>query len=880
MIRLALLSLVLLSVSCAQNSSNERAGIDPKPEVLAPKSVRDSFGIQTPQGPAAAQSDKAWLTIKRSSLEKEMLLQAQVVQLQYAPQFQNLKSRVVAFRLRGNKVYLIEATQGHTVTNDLPQTLILAEFDILSQDENEIALDFNKGMSHLFMAEDWRAQDFSGPKYKLENEFVNVEAKFSYIESAKVVQNSVVIRQIAQVKVPGPNGAWVLQPVEMKYYLQPYAPSQNYKPVKSKDFLKVGFFEGAPLAVAGGEDVVYATRFNPNSPITYAISSNTPAEFKDAVREGILYWNQAFGKEVLKVVDAPAGVVAPDPEYNVVQWINYDAASGAYADAQMDPRSGEILHAQVWMSSAFAYLGKFRAHELYRRLTNPPAKRAAVSLAGFQNHKLCDFDLEEALAHSLDGLAGEVDSAKFLKVSQAYVREVVAHEIGHTLGLRHNFAGSLAANYTLSEREQIIKSYFDNGQAPAGLVVSSSVMEYSRFEESFLNGDQILRKEKAGSYDEKAIQHLYAGVALPANDMPLFCTDSHADTFVDCVRSDAGRSQVEYAKWNTEEQIRVLPLTLLAPFIAAKAPPYGADPVDLDRVTFAPTNMARSILGSRYELIKSLTSAGRTLRIQRQFGTVGTYNQDKVKNLELEYIGNEIKRVGGLPAILSGIDANFAIREYERVEALLENPKYQSGLSADGQPYTFTAEDLVVIKRTAKQVLEKLQEELVKIDIDVLSLGTPPPAPGAPMMMVRALQLVDHEMNDEIATISAQRIRDYTFAVSGEFINGEIGVVEETPATATTLASKTTRVVGLKLPRFLYSTEIRTLATQMLKDGKSANPTWALAEKVKLKKEYSDLLTSSLGGLSIDKIKPEEIAKPLARWVLEAKKVNTTVNGL
>ena len=89
-----------------------------------------------------------------------------------------------------------------------------------------------------------------------------------------------------------------------------------------------------------------------------------------------------------------------------------------------------------------------------------------------------------------------------------------------------------------------------------------------------------------------------------------------------------------------------------------------------------------------------------------------------------------------------------------------------------------------------------------------------------------------------------------------------------------------TRVVNVKLPKFLYSTEIRALAPAILKDGKSVSPVWGLTERVKLKKDLTDLLTAALGGLSIDKVKPEEVAKPMARWVLENKKVNAAVTGM
>ena len=109
-------------------------------------------------------------------------------------------------------------------------------------------------------------------------------------------------------------------------------------------------------------------RFDLRQPIVFHYSANTPPEYVQAVKDGILYWNRAFGKEVVQAKRRPEGVTAPDAKLNIIQWVPWDNAGFAYADVLLDPLTGESAHGQAYITSVFASLGKARARALLRSM--------------------------------------------------------------------------------------------------------------------------------------------------------------------------------------------------------------------------------------------------------------------------------------------------------------------------------------------------------------------------------------------------------------------------------------------------------------------------------------------------------------------------------
>lgn len=149
----------------------------------------------------------------------------------------------------------------------------------------------------------------------------------------------------------------------------------------------------------------------PVQPIIYYVDKGAPEPVKSALIEGASWWNQAFEKAGYK--DAFLVKVLPDTadpldiNYNVIQWVHRSTRGWSYGSWIADPRTGEILKGHV-------SLGSLRIRQ--------------------------DFLIATGLLQPFDGDSIPDD---MLEMALARLRQLSAHEVGHTLGLYHNFAASV-----------------------------------------------------------------------------------------------------------------------------------------------------------------------------------------------------------------------------------------------------------------------------------------------------------------------------------------------------------------------------------------------------------------------------------------------------
>ncbi len=856
------------AVGCNNSSQTDsRAGIDPAPEHKASPQAVDSFKVGNVTAVAGDKVDQAHVIIKKSALNKEFLFSINMMGQTPTPMFSTLQSRVVTFILRDNKVYLLDVTGNHNVgESNIPQNLLLAQFTILSQNESTMTIDFNEGMKTIITAGDMFASDdpeAGGSEYNLPL----ARVLLSYLDEVKVDEEAIFIRQIAQVESISEKQEIKATPIEIRYQIKPYLPDPNFVPVRSPGFAKVGYFEANPLLAKDGSTVLYATKWNDKKPMVFALSANTPEKYRELIKNAVLYWNKTLGEnkiEVIQLIDA--SITAPAFKYNILQWAQFDGAGYAFADMHVDPRSGEVTSAQVFFPTAFteANVPK-RLRLIAAKKLEQRAKNLKVGLKGFRSAQVCKRDVYQDLANME---LSDITPAAMEKAMRDYVYEVIAHEMGHVLGLRHNFAGNLVANYDAKNRPELAMSYYKNLKAPLvksgeQVIASSSVMEYSRFEESAWNGDMLQNDgAKALSYDQIAMQYLYRGVQLPKNRPP-FCSDYHVNTYADCNMSDAGRSIVSSATGVYEFNLDTLAARLINLYVSKTklADDAGITLIPVSEVSLDSKSFIESLGVDLAKFISLFKVNTKFIAVRSAYVPVLSPDVPEIEAEEKAYLQKEVERLGGLKHLLKALPLDFDVQLQARFAELMEDPFYHSGYLRDGSKYSFTDDEIQLMKKQVALASTQFKTEFILNEIKALSgesfsfensYGQSAPE--------EKQKWNDSKLTEEFAEVLLGRFKHYALKRSDEKIVSDVIAKDGTQT-------------KVELPVYYFSPDIRAASATLFSTGGKAID-FAYVEKLKA----AELLAADLALLGDEeKLDQAKLQKDVLKWFLFNKQIESTL---
>ncbi len=396
------------------------------------------------------------------------------------------------------------------------------------------------------------------------------------------------------------------QRIRVHYSLRALPSTSSYKPREADD--RVGYFltaikdyrkkHNAPTSFSRYlqrwrlEKVDSSLKVSPpKQPIVFYIEKTVPYRFRRYVREGILEWNKAFEKvgfvsAIVVRQQTQTEFADLDPEdarYNFFRW-GTSGEAFAMGPSRVDPRTGEILDADIFFDDMFVryQAGEYRTfspvgfgrlgdRKLTEFLTKHPEwhpirglrngrpkgggqqMSRLVRLALERRRPLCLCGYEKARQLALSGVALAASTGKIpeIYVGQT-IKETVMHEVGHTLGLRHNFKASSWRSVEEITRKKPVE------------VLSGSVMDYNavNFSIDQKGNNRLYQMTTLGPYDYWAIEYGYAAAPDKAALVKIaqrgarkglaYATDEDSTTFDPDPLSnvwDLGSDPVAYASY-------------------------------------------------------------------------------------------------------------------------------------------------------------------------------------------------------------------------------------------------------------------------------------------------------------------------------------------
>jgi hypothetical protein len=295
---------------------------------------------------------------------------------------------------------------------------------------------------------------------------------------------------------------------------------------------------GSVFMNVGGERIQtqVANRFKvEQGPILWYVTPNVPDAYLDQIRTGIEAWNRysqaSTQKNDLVKFEGklPPGVKIGDPRYNIVNWDSVAEAGAAYESQASDPLTGIQSHSLIYIPYAWVNIGRdyWKLGEFSDKAEKAGNQfKKAIANRSFLGKKLSVSCVNNAHAHlHLKSLQDPEEFAKEL------LKGVLFHEMGHALGLAHNFKGSLSMDT-------------DDASTP----FTTSIMDYNQYQIERKAFDSVdAATGPLLEYDRQIVSVLYnQGKDIVGSPVVPACNDDEADSVVDgvdplCIRYDSGK---------------------------------------------------------------------------------------------------------------------------------------------------------------------------------------------------------------------------------------------------------------------------------------------------------------------------------------------------
>ncbi len=413
------------------------------------------------------------------------------------------------FRVNGKELQLI-ADNRRLFPSDVnhPERLI-SRFKIISETSSELEISEANSSEFLVTTVDSTAQS---PRDHWARSFEYVKEGDYLLQESSVVMNDGTTVEIMESIFP-------------RQTLTPSAEFEKFKMDPSSD---VGASEGPAARYRflpgesifnGEEKLAYAQHFDigGGKTIDWYVTRNIQDDQMEIVRQAIEGWNRYFksfqgiSREVVKFKGRlPENVKLGDPRYNVVNWDSRRVAGAAYESQANDPFTGKQSHSVIYMPVAWFQIGMnyWKEGQFTDQDVAPRTKKSKD-----QYSHICMRDIRGAAEALHSARMSEKDEKDF---STQLMKQTLFHEVGHALGLAHNFKGSLS---------------FDRNDKNS--MFSTSIMDYNDYEiERAAFASPTTEDGPLLEYDRQALSAIYNHMRDVAKDAPVVpvCNDAEADT--------------------------------------------------------------------------------------------------------------------------------------------------------------------------------------------------------------------------------------------------------------------------------------------------------------------------------------------------------------
>lgn len=224
-------------------------------------------------------------------------------------------------------------------------------------------------------------------------------------------------------------------------------------------------------------------------PIVYYLDRGTPPLIRDALIEGASWWAEAFEaagyEDAFRVELLPEGAHPLDIRYNIIQWVHRQTRGWSYGASVVDPRTGEIIKGHV-------ILGSQRVRQ------------------------------DRMIFEGLLGADGTGSGAANdpLELALARIRQLSAHEVGHTIGLAHNFAASVSDRASVMDYPAPLVTLDGAGEIDTSRAYDTGIGEWDKVAITWLYGEFGEGDAEAAALDRILTEARADGL--------LYITDRHA----------------------------------------------------------------------------------------------------------------------------------------------------------------------------------------------------------------------------------------------------------------------------------------------------------------------------------------------------------------